>query len=121
MAFTRRVLGDHFNEGARLLWLALENTKQSVREVDRVAGTTSAVGSSIRWLYGDGRPNTGARVKLQERFGVPILAWDEAATEGFVLPALRTSSADDPSAAAGPGADHDGFASGDDAPQTGAA
>lgn len=95
MAFTRRALGPHFNEGARLLWLALDKAGDSVREIDRLTSATQAVGSSIRWLYGDGRPGTGARVKLEERYGVPILAWDQPPTAPFVVPALREPEPDE--------------------------
>ena len=93
MAFTRTALGPHFNEGARLLWGALERAGDSVREVDRVAAANQ--GMAIRWLYGDGRPGTAFRVRLSERYGVPILAWDQPPTAPFVVPALREPEPDE--------------------------
>lgn len=82
------------------MWLAvLAAEKGSIRKVNAAAGATD--GMAIRWLYGDGKPGTGFRVKIQEAFGVPILAWDQPTTEAFVPPALRETEPDAPELAHG--------------------
>lgn len=99
MTFHRQAVGLKFNEGARLLWLALARNGESIRSVEN--RTTASVGASIRWLYGDVRPMTAARFEIQKLWGVPVEAWDQEPTEPFVPPALRETEPDAPELAHG--------------------
>jgi len=91
----RRKLGPNWNEGARLLWLAmLENDiKQSeVRKKLRGAsGNELADGAVNRWLYGDRRPTGDLPHQIEDQFGVPARAWRQPALGG--LPSRRRPAA----------------------------
>lgn len=67
------------NEGSRLLCAAMTREKLSQYRLakERPRGEL-ARGVVSRWLSGERRPDTADRVWLHQRFGVPILAWDEA-------------------------------------------
>jgi Meiotically up-regulated gene 113 len=85
---TRRTnLGPNFNEGARLLWDALETKSWTHNELCRRVGATH--GAHASWLYGDGRPRLVYALKLEELFAIPVKAWDLPPTEAFALVADR--------------------------------
>lgn len=93
MTYHRRAVGPKFNEGARLLWLALAKDKESINDVEEKTGSASGTGS--RWLYGDTKPMTPARFEIESLWGVPVRSWDDAPTEPFVVPALRDTEPPD--------------------------
>lgn len=91
IATTRQLLGDHFSEGARLLWVALESRGWSQGQM---AKAISAKGGVVpRWLYGDTKPSWTWAVTLRETFEIPLEAWTMQPTEPFVPPAARSEHA----------------------------
>lgn len=87
MTFYRRAVGPKFNEGARLLWGALAASGENIRAVETKTG--ASVGASTKWLYGDVKPMTAARLEIHRIWGVPVDSWDQPPTADFVVPALR--------------------------------
>lgn len=83
----RRHFGEHWNEGSRLLWLALAAREEGPENVTAALGC--ARGMSTKWLYGDQRPSAKIRGQLDSLYGVPWSSWDSASSEAFVLPAMR--------------------------------
>lgn len=89
----REHLGEHFSEGARLLWEKLPKLARewgvrpgSVREeLTRRLG--AARGTVSRYLYGDRKPDRVQAVKLQELAGIPPATWDAAPKSRFSPPA----------------------------------
>lgn len=93
----RRTLGPRFSEGARLLWLVLENRGVSISAAvaelsaeDRKASWSKGVLSNV--LYGMRRPGPMIAADLRAAFGVPMEAWAEAPREAFVPPAARAAA-----------------------------
>lgn len=88
---TRRALGPHFSEGARLLWLAMESrgwTQGQLRkELDVASGRVS------RWLYGDLRPSLTIAIVVAAKLGIPAETWTQAPREPFIVPAARSHAA----------------------------
>jgi transcriptional regulator with XRE-family HTH domain len=87
---TRTTLGRFFNEGARLLWLALEARGWSQADLRRALGVPP--GAHSRWLYGDRRPGRQMAQRIYTAVGIPVTAWDEAPTCPFELPAARRAA-----------------------------
>lgn len=86
-SYRRAAVGGHFNEGARLTWEALGKANHTIGDLERAVDATRGLG--VRWLYGDGKPGTDFRVKIEEAYGTPIMAWSQPSTAPFVVPALR--------------------------------
>jgi hypothetical protein len=86
----RTKLGPKFSEGARLLWLQLEALNITAADVQREIKASS--GSASCWLYGDKRPGRTFAQRLEEKFGVPVSAWDQPTTVIFVPPAARVAA-----------------------------
>lgn len=87
----RRHFGNHFNEGARLLWLVLEARGLGPENVTAILNRGR--GMSTKWLYGDQRPSGKVRAQIEAEFGVGWMTWDAPPAEVFVLPALRVREA----------------------------
>lgn len=99
MRLTRTDLGPLFCEGARLLWLALEqrglNQTEAARLLVDAARKIRCDGGMLgRWLYGDRKPGRLLASRILEIFGVPIEAWDRRPKKAFAPPAMvRTRGA----------------------------
>jgi hypothetical protein len=87
IATTRTHLGEQFSEGARLLWLAMEERGWSQGQVAKAIEAKSGV--VPRWLYGDTKPSWDWAVVLRDTFRIPLEAWTIAPTVEFVPPAAR--------------------------------
>lgn len=86
MRQTHRIaLGPRFSEGARLLWRALHNRRQSQAAVAARLGVDG--GTVNRWLYGDRLPGRVCAELLRRRFGIPVAAWEQAPSVPFQTPA----------------------------------
>lgn len=90
IATTRTHLGEHFSEGARLLWAEIEirgwSQGQLAKAIDAKPGVVP------RWLYGDTKPSWDWAARLRDVLGIPLEAWTLAASESFVPPAAREGS-----------------------------
>lgn len=80
----RRTLGTKFNEGARLLWLALAERRWSRERLAEQLGCNS--GAVHRWLYGERKPGTSYATKLAALLAIPTDAWGRAPTAEFQPP-----------------------------------
>ena len=80
----RTDLGEHFNEGARRLWLAMAKRHETAEDVTRKLGV--ARGMVGRWLYGDRRPDRLSTQKLVEKYRIPATAWDSPPEVAFEIP-----------------------------------
>lgn len=91
MAFYRQHLGEHFSEGARLLWKALDREHLSFQQ----AATKLACdkGTLSRWLYGDVVLDlvSAARVKEEWPEILPEL-WTAKPKRPFAPPAARAEA-----------------------------
>lgn len=87
IAATRTKLGDHFSEGARLLWLAMESRGWSQGQVAKAIEAKSGV--VPRWLFGDTKPSWDWAVILRDTFEIPLEAWTLPPTQEFIPPAAR--------------------------------
>lgn len=90
---TRTTLGDSFNEGARLAWIALKRLGWSQTALtERMTGRGGAPlsgGQVDGWLYGDGLPGRASAEQLEALLDVPVSAWGRRPARRFVLPAVR--------------------------------
>lgn len=89
-ARTRRdTPGPHWNEGARLFWLALLRRDTSPAEARALlqGSDPKAVsdGPVYRWLYGDQLPGGRYRPRIAAVFGVPAEAWELPAQGGLPM------------------------------------
>lgn len=91
MRQTRKHIGAHFSEGARLLWEKIDQLRITAEDVRRGVGAGSGVVQW--WLYGDKRPGIVYAQRLEESFGVPMVAWTQEPTAKFVPPAARKVAA----------------------------
>ena len=82
---TRTTLGDHFSEGARLLWAALTSRGWSQHDLCRALDMKP--GTQSRWLYGDQRPGLVVAVKLHDLLAIPVETWNQAPKQPFQPPA----------------------------------
>ena len=87
----RTHLGPLFSEGARLLWMAMGTKRVSAEDVRRDVEASS--GAVAKWLYGDKRPGISYAQRLEQSFGVPMVAWTQQPTVTFVPPAAREVAA----------------------------
>jgi len=83
----RTTKGAHFSEGSRLLWMAVEASGLNLSKAAGEARCDRA--NFVKYIYGDRSPGRVDSIAILERFGVPLLSWDQEPTEPFVLPALR--------------------------------
>ncbi len=86
---TRMHLGEHFSEGARLLWAVMEDRSWSQGQLTRAIEAKPGV--VPRWLYGDTRPSWGWAERLRDAFAIPLEAWLTAPAATFLPPAARDS------------------------------
>lgn len=88
----RLTLGEHFTEGARLLWAGLERHGWSQEDLRRRivgrSGQPLRSGVVTRWLYGVRRPDGDCRTQLFVLLGIPVGAWMAPATRAFEPPAM---------------------------------
>lgn len=83
----RTELGDQFNEGARLLWLALLARSETQADIKKRLGCSA--GRASRWLYGVQRPGAVWIAKIEENYGVPAISWGQPPSEQFSPPAVE--------------------------------
>ena len=84
--FSRPTLGDHFSEGARLLWTHLLSSGLSQKALSEELGLGAGGGQVSLWLYGRRRPGLAPALNIEARIGIPARAWTEAPSEPFELP-----------------------------------
>ena len=89
---TRTHLGEQFSEGARLLWLAMEERGWSQAQLAK--SIAAQPGVVPRWLYGDRKPSWDWAATLRDSFGISLDAWTVAPTQPFRLPASRDVDSD---------------------------
>lgn len=82
--YHRDTLGPHFSEGARLLWVALLERRDSQQEIANEIGCLKP--TLNKWLYGMRRPGTSWRIAIRRKFKVPLLAWDAKPKKPLTLP-----------------------------------
>jgi transcriptional regulator with XRE-family HTH domain len=82
---SRQTLGAKFNEGARLLWLALLSRGWSQFAATHELGLGKGQLSKI--LYGDQRPGRAKAEKIKVKLGIHPTLWDRAPAEPFSPPA----------------------------------
>lgn len=89
MAVTYRTrIGDAFSEGCRLLWLAVE--AEGLTNAAAGRAVACARPDFLKIIYGDRKPNRDESIRIEDRFKVPIRAWDEKKLAApFLLPAAR--------------------------------
>lgn len=86
----RNTLGEHRNEGARLLWLEMNRRGLSPNGVSALLGVGSGLVS--RWLFCDGKPGRALSEKIRVELDVPPGAWDAAPSAELDLAELRTGT-----------------------------
>lgn len=89
IATTRTELGESFSEGARLLWLAMQERGWSQGQLTKAL--EAKPGMVSRWLYGDTKPGWDWAEKIREVVGIAFDAWAMKPTASFVPPAARES------------------------------
>ena len=86
----RTTLGEQFNEGARLLWLALDERGWSQGDLRRKLTSKDdkmlRPGAISRWLFGDHRPSLPLAIQLRDLIGIPVEAWNEEPSQSFTPP-----------------------------------
>jgi transcriptional regulator with XRE-family HTH domain len=83
-------MGDHFNEGARQLWGAVESLGGQRQAAEKIGADVTALN---RWLYGDRKPSREFASKIADALGIPVNAWDLKAKRGFKLAAAERTEA----------------------------
>jgi len=85
---TRRTeLGDHFTEGARLLWDAMERLGFEQYQLEK--HIQAPTGLVSRLLYGDQRAGRVWMFKLYNKLGIPLESWNQTSSKPFLPPAAR--------------------------------
>jgi hypothetical protein len=80
----RTTLGPHFNEGARMLWVATISKGIGSAGVAALADLDQS--SVYRWMYGDQKPARSSAEQLKKHFGIDPSLWDERPREQFSIP-----------------------------------
>lgn len=91
MANHRTELGEHFSEGARLLWVGAEERSWSQRRLGRELGAYE--GEIMGVLYGDKRPRIEIVAAAERVLGTPASAWVSKPLKAFDPPAARAAKA----------------------------
>jgi transcriptional regulator with XRE-family HTH domain len=87
---TRESLGRHFNEGARLLWLALRERDWNQSVAERQLGVSP--GLVNRWLYGERRPGLEHALLIERALGIPASGWHREPALAFEPPAAAAAA-----------------------------
>lgn len=88
----RQSLGDHFSEGARVLWVSMGREKLSQEGLrrrlneHRDADRPMARGVINRWLYGDRKPDGEGRGMLFKSLGIDPSLWECEPRKPFAPP-----------------------------------
>lgn len=96
---TRRHLGEQWNEGARLLWVAMRDRGLNQSDVRKLLrgrdGEELSDGAVSRWLYGERRPSLDLAIQLEEQLAVPMATWRREASgpPPFEVEAEKTAGA----------------------------
>lgn len=80
----RSRLSAGFNEGARLLWVALLRAGTTQIEFAKRHGVDQA--QFVKMLYGDRKPGRQVANRLALNLGISPMAWDEPPKEPFAPP-----------------------------------
>ena len=90
----RSTPGKKFNEGARLMWLALARGEWSVQSL--ADATRAAKATVYRVLYGDRVANRTLAIALRDLIGIPVEAWDTVISDFEIPVAALTDLGDAP-------------------------
>lgn len=74
----RTKLGPFASEGARLLWVVLQERRTTLAELARELGTKAGVLN--RWAWCDVRPAGEWAGVLEDRLGIPVRSWHQEPT-----------------------------------------
>lgn len=85
----RTELGDHFTEGARLLWAAMEKAKMTQAAARRSCGAHG--GEMSRTLYGAKAARLKVVLWANRTFGIPVEAWAKKPARPFTPPAAKAA------------------------------
>jgi hypothetical protein len=99
-------LGKRFSEGARRLWLLMEErgwcqtdlvddmTAALARraEVGQARSRKPTTGLVSRWLYGEREPDRDYAVFLHEEYTIDAALWSKAPEQPFTPPAARLAA-----------------------------
>ena len=78
---SRRKFGPHFNEGARRLWLAMQETGDSQADVTRRIGASAGRVNHILW--GDNCPSAEEITALHGLYAISGELWGKRAPRDF--------------------------------------
>lgn len=94
-ALRRTELGPFLSEGARLLWLAMQERGVTLSDLARALETKP--GMVNRWAWCDVRPSTEWAAVLEDKLGIPMRSWQQKPTVDFLplykLPPAATVAA----------------------------
>ncbi len=85
IATRRQTLGEHFSEGARQLWLKMQERDWSQTRLKRELGAKD--GYVSRWLFGDRKPGLKNAMRIFEVLGIAPTLWDQPPAKAFSPPA----------------------------------
>lgn len=85
----KKLLGRHFSEGARRLWLIMRWRAWSQKELAEALGKHTSVIN--RWLYGEHVPDLGSALLIHRVLGVPPPTWAQHPDRPFILPVILQS------------------------------
>ena len=105
-ALLKTRLGQRFSEGARRLWLLLEERSWRQKDlIDNMSATLAnrataeqtrprkiSNGVVCRWLYGERVPDRHYAVFLQEEYAIDASLWGKASEQPFIPPAARQAA-----------------------------
>jgi ribosome-binding protein aMBF1 (putative translation factor) len=75
------------SEGTRLLWEAKDKLGLGTRKLAAHLGWNP--GKLSRFLNADGEPSIHTAVELEEKLGIPCVAWTQEPTKKFVVLRFR--------------------------------
>jgi transcriptional regulator with XRE-family HTH domain len=85
----KKLLGRHFSEGARRLWLIMRWRAWSQKELAEALGKHTSVIN--RWLYGERSPDRESALLIHKVLGIAPIAWDQHPAQPFTLPSVLES------------------------------
>lgn len=85
----RIAVGPHFNEGARQIWLRLEDLKVTASEFEKSKGWRR--GALFKYMHGDQRPNRAWSEILREALDIDPSLYDQKPARAFSLPSRKAA------------------------------
>lgn len=86
----KKLLGRHFSEGARRLWLTLRKRAWSQKDLAAALGKHNS-GLVNRWLYGDRVPNRESALLIYRVLRIPPALWGQHPSRPFTLPTVQAT------------------------------